>query len=107
MAIYHYSVHKRVGRGPGRVSAVWMAAYMARDRFIDAAGEVHDFEPDGASWSALADKAAHDAVMGEWEHHHKPALWVWLASPEGTPEWTRGVENISSYWNRLEAFEKH
>jgi hypothetical protein len=110
MAIFSYSIGATVRRSAGH-SAVKVAAYQAREKYIDErTGYTYNFRPrarDGQSQpSGIASAAAYIGREDGYEEGRKDALFVGLYAPKDAPEWCRGHENIEQFWSRAEIAER-
>jgi MobA/MobL family len=104
MAIFSYIVGERISRGRGQ-SAVKAAAYQKRDCLVDQrTGHTYNYLP--KEHSAIAEAAAYIERSHGYDEGRKAALFVGLYAPREAPEWCRGAENVETFWNRLEVFEK-
>jgi hypothetical protein len=103
VAIFHYTIGQRVGRGGGQ-SSLRSAAYLSRERYRDErTGWTHDFTPKSPTMEA----SDHIARVGRHaEGSRQEVLFLGLYAPEDAPDWCRGTENIERLWNAAEAAEK-
>lgn len=102
MAIFSYSVGRNVSRGAGQ-SAVKVAAYQARENYTDErTGYAYNHYPREGITAA----STYIGREAGYDEGRKPALFVGLYAPKDAPEWCRGAENVETFWNRLEVFER-
>jgi hypothetical protein len=93
-----------VSRGAGQ-SAVRIAAYQARERLQDErTGYHYNYLP--REQAGIAAASAYIERGEGYSAGRKPALFVGLYAPEKAPGWCRGAENVETFWNHLEVFER-
>ena len=93
-----------MSRGAGQ-SAVRIAAYQARERLQDErTGYHYNYLP--REQAGIAAASAYIERGEGYSAGRKPALFVGLYAPEKAPGWCRGAENVETFWNRLEVFER-